>query len=60
VHLVVQAGDGLPQGLDAGGRAVLTAGGADVDVSGPGEAAVDVVVDLGVSEGFMSHGLVHV
>jgi hypothetical protein len=40
-------GDGLAQGLDAGGRAVLAAARADVDVGGTGEAALDVVLDLG-------------
>jgi hypothetical protein len=39
-------GHSLAKGLDAGGRAVLTAAGADVDVGGAGEAALDVILDL--------------
>lgn len=39
--------DGLAQGLDAGGGAVLSGGDGDVDGGGPGEAAGDVILDLG-------------
>jgi hypothetical protein len=46
VHLVVEMGHGLTQGLDAGGRAVLAAAGAVVNVGGAGKAALDVVLDL--------------
>ena len=46
VHLVVHAGDGLAQGLDAGGGAVLTGGHGDVDGLGPLEAALDVILNL--------------
>lgn len=47
MHLVVQAGDGLSQGLDAGGGAVLAAGSADVEGRGAVEAALDVILNLG-------------
>ena len=47
VHLVVQMGNSVPQGLDARGRAIFTARRGDVDVGGPGKAAWNVVVGLG-------------
>ena len=47
VHLVVQMGHSLPQGLDARGWAIFTARRGDVDVGGPRKAAWDVVVGLG-------------
>jgi hypothetical protein len=50
VHLVVQMGHSLAQGFDAGGRAVLAAVRADVDVGGAGKAALDVVLDLCMSD----------
>ena len=46
VHVVVQAGHGLSQGLDTSGRAILAAADADVDGLGPREAALDIVLDL--------------
>ncbi len=46
VHVVVQAGHGLSQGLDTGGWAILAAVDADVDGLGPREAALDIVLDL--------------
>ncbi len=48
VHLVVQVRHRLAQRLDAGRGAVLAAGLADVDGRRAREAALDVVVDLGV------------
>jgi hypothetical protein len=60
VHLVVQAGDGLSQGLDAGRGAVLAAGGGDVDVGGPRETAGDVVLDLRLSERVMERLMMYV
>jgi hypothetical protein len=47
VHLVVEVGDSLAQGLDAGGGAVLAGGHGHVDGFGPPEAAGNVVLDLG-------------
>lgn len=44
--LVVHLGDGLAEGLDASGRGIFSAGNGNVDVSGPLEAALDVVLDL--------------
>jgi hypothetical protein len=47
VHLVIQSSNGLTQRLDARSRAILAAGGADVDVGRAGEAAFNVILDLG-------------
>ncbi|KAL1998542.1 hypothetical protein VTN02DRAFT_6000 [Thermoascus thermophilus] len=47
VVLVVEAGDGGAQRLDAGRGAVLAGGGGDGDGAGAGEAAGDVVVGVG-------------
>lgn len=46
MHGVVEVGNGLPQGLDAGSGAVLATGDGDVDGLGALEAARDVVLDL--------------
>lgn len=45
--LIVELGDSLPKGSDAGRGAVLAAGHGDVDGLGTLEAAGDVVLDLG-------------
>ena len=46
VVLVVHLGNGLAEGLDTGGRRIFSAGDGDVDVAGPLEAALDVILDL--------------
>ena len=46
MHLVVEAGDSLPQRLDARGRAVLATGGGDVNGARPRETPLDVILDL--------------
>jgi len=45
--LVVQMSNRLTEGLDAGSRAVLTAGHVDLDGLGPLEASLNLVFDLG-------------
>lgn len=47
VVLIVQLGDCLPQRFDTGRRTVLTTMAGDVDLLGPLEAALDLIVDLG-------------
>jgi hypothetical protein len=44
--LVVHPGDGLTEGLDAGGGGIFSAGNSNVDMGGPLEAALDIVLDL--------------
>lgn len=45
--LVVEVGDGLTEGLDAGSRAIFAATDRDVNVVGALKAALDLVVDFG-------------
>lgn len=47
MRLVVEVGDGLAEGLDAGGGAVLAGGHGNVNGVGTGETAGNVVFDLG-------------
>lgn len=47
MHFVVQLGNGLSQGSDAGCRAIFSGSHGDVDGLGPLEAAGDVILDLG-------------
>lgn len=57
VVLVVHLGDGLAEGLDAGGRRVLPAGDADVEVGGPWEASLDLIFDLVARQKALVHDL---
>lgn len=45
--LVVHLGNGLAQGLDAGGRGIFSARNGHVDMGRPLEAAFDIILDLG-------------
>ena len=47
IVLIVQTGDGRPQRLDTGGRAIFPRSGGDGDGGRAGETALDLVVGLG-------------
>jgi hypothetical protein len=46
MHLVVEMGHGLSEGLDAGSRAILTAVDVELKVGGTGETTLDVILYL--------------
>lgn len=43
---IVHGGNGLTERLNTGGRGIFSRGNSDVDVRGPLEAALDIILDL--------------